>query len=479
MALKANKDVLDFDGLLSAVRHRAQFIAAEAEGIPVGSFVSVLADRSVDSAVNILACLAGRIPFGLINPESPAERQRLLHEKLGGFPLVLGSSQHTQGDFHFDGARLLRPRLSFSEASWPNSERDGSNPGLVLFTSGSTGIPKGAVWSFDTIATRVDMAATRMSLVDGEARIPNLNPLYWVSGLNTLNLTMFGASVKFIDPMILQPSEIVQQIAEFSPTQITLGPHMARIVADAVAGRGLLFPDLVKVATGGDVGRFEFFQGLREAVRPQTELAHFFGSTEAAQSFAYSTTFGTMPRSGQIPLGAICDPETLHLEPFDGERFAIWRSGPILSEYVRDDALNTAHFDVDQNGVRWWKSEDLVRYQGDNQWIFDCRLTDLREAPETTTSSAVIQELLADHPKIAASLVLWNNSEGRESFVAHIEPLPDGLLSEEEVRTHLEAGVPHGAIIGQFVFHHRLPSNERGKVDRIALNKQLTTVKEG
>ena len=459
---------LTFLELATSVRYRCRELSIKSQGLPAGNFIAVLADRTVDTVVTMLACLAGKIPFGLVNPHASASRQLLLWEKLGKFPLVIASSDYVDSEGVFPEAGLFRPVLSFSETPWKTCTENGSQQALCLFTSGSTGEPKGAIWSYDTVLYRLGLAANRITLVNGEARIPNLNPLYWVTGFNAATMAMFGATVTLIDPLENDISTLVLEIAQSDPTQITLGPHMAKSVSAEVAGKGLVFPNIARVYTGGDICRFEYFAGLRGAVCPETELVHLYGSTEAPEAFPFTTTFDQMPTHGQIPLRGASDCQHFRLEPFAHDRFVLWRSGWILSEYLDDPSLNESCFRTDAQGVRWWISEDVFRQSG-NHLIFDSRTGDWCEVGGEMVSFAAIQECVNRHPNVQQAVVVRHSCGTENALGIHVEKRPHTLVSLESLQAFMKPFFPANLTIAEVIVHASLPTSERGKIDREAL----------
>ena len=470
IAVEDGETVLTFSELLQAVKTRTKYVTSVAQDFRDETFLPVLVDKSVDSVVNIFACLAGMVPFGIVDSNAPLPRLKALHKLLGNSPCVLANPRLPKSEISAAVA-YHKPSLDFADCQWASLDAADTDPGLVLTTSGSTGTPKGVVWSHRIVVERMAVAASRIHWVDGQARTPVLNPLHFVGGLTLVAMAMYGVKLTLLDTSTLSPSHLLKTLVELNPTQMVLTPQMARVLSALVSSDDLLFPDLVKISTGADVGRFEYFHGLRRSVAPTVILNQIFGSSEAAQSFTFSVPMGEIPREGLIPLGQLRDADDIHLEPVDDERFELWRTGNILSKYLRNDELNDKHFYTDGSGVRWWKSSDVIRKTPDGEWFFDSRLDDTVKIRGMFASPSEANALLQSHPAVSASVVMSEERAGVTRFVAHVEKLPHVTLSSAELRKYLERALPDHLVPARIVVHDNLPINERGKVDRAALRE--------
>lgn len=467
-ALSDDHDRLTFSELLVAVKSRSAVLLNAWGTPPAWTFVPLLVDKSVESMVSVFACMAARIPFALIDPKVPPARFRIQWEMLGRPHIAVASPRATITP-GFPGLTTLRPSIDTDVTEWASLPSAAGDPALVLLTSGSTGAPKGVVWSFSTSDARLEIGRTRLAGREGEVRIPVLSPLHFVAGLNSAVLCLFGASVRLVDPSAVTPKQLLATLTEHRPTQFAVTPHLARVLSAVVESHRAKLPDLRQISTGADTARFEDFRGLRQAVPASTKLVNLLGASEATQSFRYEVLLHDAPEAGQIPLGSLDSPALTRLVPVDDVRYELWRTGPIILCYLRDDQLNARHFHTDEEGVRWWKSGDIVRKSADDLWMFDSRIDDTVKIRGMLASPSESEAVLNTHPDVVLAVVLADEGTSRTRFVAHIQRRPQSSVTPHHLREFLAYHLADHLIPQKFVLHDVLPTTNRDKVDRRTL----------
>lgn len=156
-------------------RARRHLGALAAEGVGPGATVAVWADGSVESAVALVAHALGGVVSVPLNPAMGA--RELGHVLADAGPArVVGRAP--------PGAELPVPSLALGDgppAAWP-SARDPKAPALLLYTSGTTGAPKGAVLTHGNLAANLDALARAWDWTADDALVHAL-PLFHVHGL--------------------------------------------------------------------------------------------------------------------------------------------------------------------------------------------------------------------------------------------------------------------------------------------------------
>lgn len=470
LALSDNEQSLSFAELLEHVKCAANLLNDVRSGLPHGSFLPILVDRTVESAVSVLAAFASGIPFAPLDASSTPTRLLYLWDLLGRPGIAVGGSK-----VFAESVRVIN--LTFpggTSGAWGGStsqSAEGTEDGLVITTSGSTGRPKGVVWSQATTVERLRYAWKRFDLTVDRHRIPSFAPLHFVGGLTAMAMVLFGASVHLLDPNRYSPREFLEKLERIDPTQVLLTPHMARVLSGVVANKREIFPSLEQITTGADLARFEYFQGLKSAVDSSVRLLHIFGSSEAPSSFSYVCELGEIPSRGQIPLGEVVNHAEVHLDPVGDDRFEVWRSGPIATKYLGDPVENDGRFVIGKTGVVWWRSGDVVRRDKGETWFFDSRIGDLVKIRGMLASPSEAQHALQLYPEIRSSVVTVENIGGSVHFVAHVETRPGASLGPGAVRAWLGSRLPAHLVPSHIRFYDKLPLTDRGKVDLMSLRK--------
>jgi D-alanine--poly(phosphoribitol) ligase subunit 1 len=435
----------------------------------------------------LLGCLRLGAPYVFIEPKSPAERTARIIDRTRP-RLVIGevTIPNPHGDSvlleEADGEAWLlsaTPDRSLQEPS----NAVGTDPAYIMFTSGSTGEPKGAVIPHQGVASLVRWARNALGIGPGE-RLTAINPIHFDNSVFDIYCGLLnGAALVPIETgQVSNPASWVRTIRQAEATMMFAVPTLF-LILDQV---GLLTPkSLSSVRTfvfGGEgfpIGRLRsFYQRFDGRAR----LVNVYGPTETSCICASAVVNPEMlqgPDTMFPPLGRMHE-EFSHAildeaggEVRAGEVGELWIGGPCVGlGYYNNPEETGARFRQDPRQSLYrsilYRSGDLVRDEGGQLWFqgrADNQVKIRGHRIELEEVDLVVQSLDGVRRAIAVVIETVDGPGIGLAYAAEGDVLPETV--EAHCRKRL-AGYMRPARIRKL---DDLPRNANGKVDRGAVRK--------
>ncbi|MFL5320782.1 MAG: class I adenylate-forming enzyme family protein [Myxococcaceae bacterium] len=340
---------------------------------------------------------------------------------------------------HLPGSERPDPRTSTTEVDRSLGPADVR---CILFTSGTTGVPKGAELTVGNFAASARASAENLGGDSDQIWLGCL-PLFHVGGIALIaRAAEYGASV------ILQRGfdvdSTLRAIFEQGVTHISLVPTALRRLLETRRS----FPRSLRAALigGGPVDR-QTLLAARNAGIPAVET---YGLTEACSQVA---TESPIDPNGMRPL-----PGT-EIRVIDGE---VQVRGPtVMRGYFRDPAATSAAF-IDG----WLRTGDLGSSGSDGTMVIHSRRTDLIVTGGENVYPAEVEAALSSHDQVRDVAVTgMAHAEWGQTVVAVIV----GTADDRTLALHCRSRLAGFKVPRRFVRAESIPRNANGKVDRIAL----------
>jgi acyl-CoA synthetase (AMP-forming)/AMP-acid ligase II len=183
---------------------------------------------------------------------------------------------------------------------------DSTTPALLTFTSGSTGRPKAAVRSHGFLLAQHRALQQSLGLAPGEMHLTTL-PVFVLANLAS-GATSLLPDADLRRPDAIRPARLAAQIRAHSPSRLSASPALLERLADDCGPRGVVFPSLGTLLTGGGPVFPRLSAKLRR-IAPRAEIVAVYGSTEAepvalcAQGALDTGDRDTMDRGAGLPAG--------------------------------------------------------------------------------------------------------------------------------------------------------------------------------
>ena len=357
----------------------------------------------------------------------------------------------------------------------------------ILFTSGSTGVPKGVTITHRSVRRFLEWAWKYFGIVPSD-RASQHSPLHFdLSTFDIFGTLGAGAELHLIPSGVnLLPHKLAQCLRKARLTQWFSVPAVLNLMAKLDAVLAGDFPELRRVMWCGEVlPTPTLIHWMRRL--PHARFTNLYGPTEATVASSYYT----VPRCpaderDPIPIGNACDGEDLmildaELRPVpDGETGDLYIGGAGLSPgYWEDPEKTRAVFVARPGGTgpedRIYRTGDLGRRGADGLFYFAGRADTQIKSRGYRIELGEIETALAALPGLRESAVVAVQSEGFEGWLiccAYVGARGAGI-QPAGLRQSLSYAVPGYMLPARWLHCEALPRNTNGKVDRPELRRRF------
>ncbi|WP_313645936.1 non-ribosomal peptide synthetase [Pseudomonas sp.] len=445
-----------------------------AEGLAPGACVALLLPRSLALLVAQLAVLKCAAVYVPLDIHAPAERQRFMLEDCQATMLLSHSDIHAEFDLpRLDLDRQPAEHLPARDLPLPAAP---DSAAYVMYTSGTTGAPKGVCVAHRGIARLVlNNGYADLNAQDRIAFVSN--PAFDASTLEIWGALLNGGQVRVIDhATLVEPQRFAHALAEQGISVLFLTTALfnqyVQLIPAALASVRILI-------SGGERAEPAAFRALLERA-PNLQLINGYGPTETT-TFAVTCAV-RLPdlAAGQVPIGRpIGNTQVYVLDSFGqltprgvaGELY-IGGDGVALG-YLNRPELSAERFVNDRfsqrPGARLYRTGDLVRWQADGQLEYLGRNDDQVKIRGFRIELGEIAQQLSLCPGIGdVQVSALADGQGPLRLVAWYTR-QDAALDAAALRRFLRGRLPDYMLPTAYVALERMPLTNNGKVDRQAL----------
>ncbi len=354
----------------------------------------------------------------------------------------------------------------------------------VLFTSGSTGQPKGVMLSHAGVLNHLSAKIEALHLSPADTLAQTASQSFVISLWQFLAPLLSGARLLILPtPTVQDPSLLLASLALARVSVLELVPSLLRVLLDLpTMHQGLPLPDLRWLILTGEALPPELVQRLRQRA-PSLHLLNAYGPTEASDDVAHALLSASDEATGRsTPIGRpIANIRLLILDRFGqlappGVPGSLHIAGLGLSRgYLADPAQTAEVFLPDPfsslPGTRLYRTGDLARWRPDGQLEYLGRVDQQVKVRGVRLELGEIESLLRQHPAILnAAARLWEPPDAAPRLLAYLvwrqQPATASL---SEIRLFLQERLPESMLPELFLTLPKLPLNANGKLDRQAL----------
>ena len=447
-------------------------------GVSTDVLVGICVERSLEMLVGLLGILKAGGAYVPLDPEYPTERLSFMLKDtqisilLTQEKLVNKLPNHTACVICLDTNWNI---INQQTQTNPNTSIKAQDLAYVMYTSGSTGQPKGVSIVHQGVV-RLVKQTDYVSISANEVFLQVAPISFDAATFEIWGALLNGAKVVMISrETVLSPQEFVNSLQTEGITTLFL---TTALFNQMVQSEPLAFQSLRLLLFGGEAVDPRKVRQVLELGAPE-QLLHVYGPTE-------NTTFSTWyhvelveQNAETIPIGRpIANTQTyilnsdLQLVPI-GVRGELYVGGAGLArEYLNRPQLTADRFITNPfvHGECLYKTGDQARYLPDGNIEFLSRIDNQVKIRGFRIELGEIEAILSQHEDVQACVVIAReDNPGNKRLVAYIVPQPEQTPTMTALRQFLSEKLPDYMVPSAIVILETLPLTPNGKIDRRAL----------
>ena len=474
-------------------------------GVGPGTRIGIYLDKSLHAIVALWGVLRAGAAYVPLDVASPVKRVARIVENGGlrgiltsssrwpalvsalpAAPAVIGvardSSRPAETAFAFETAEASRAR---PHDAIRGQENDPPRAAYILYTSGSTGQPKGVVLSHRAALSFVRWAAAATQLRAADV-VSSHAPLHFdLSVFDLFASCSAAAAVALVPPELgIFPRNLASWMAE---KRISVWYSVPSLLARLALSGGLERYDwsqLREIIFAGEVFPVAQLRRLRELI-PGARYWNWYGPTETNVCTAYAVDAIAPGQTTPVPIGTGCancrllvlDDEGSECKP--GETGELYVSGPSVMTGYQSMPEETARALVARgegnDRALWYRTGDLVRQDATGLLHLLGRRDGMIKSRGYRIELGEIESVLYQHPGVAeaAAVALPDEESGHVIRVAAVARAGQAL-EETNLRAFCAERLPNYMMPVSIEVRASLPRGSTGKVDRLRLREEFS-----
>jgi len=428
-----------------AARARAIGGHLRARGIGPEDVVAIRADDRIAIVTGMLGAWFAGAAFVVITSELPRERAETM-ERASNVRAVLDAALlGDAGDLPLDAPPAGARRAREEDLAY------------VVFTSGTTGAPKGVLVTHAGIVPMLDAQIAAFDLAHGARALWMLSPLFDASMSDVGTALLSGATIVIVDGA-LAPREFAAKLDALGVTHADLPPALLALLCDDLP------KSLRTIVIGGEACAAR----VVERVARRARLVNVYGPTEATVCTSLHVCRASDRHGARIgtPLAHV----TYRVED---EELLI--AGSCLARgYAALDNETMKRFVV-RDGVRFYRTGDRVRAREDGELEIVGRLDRQVKIAGVRVEPEEIEARLRDDADVIDAAVA---AVGRALHAFVVLREPGAIDALDRVRARLASSVPKWIVPARFTAVRALPRTASGKVSYAELESRVEASRE-
>lgn len=433
--------------------------------------IALLCGRGPEMLASVFGALLANKTYVPLDPSWPLKRMKAIIADVEPEALLFESPFGEQAAA-LDSAVCLDVGQALENAAAPAPAHPVHPDHLayVLYTSGSTGVPKGVMQSHRNVLKHIANYANgiRLGCDDRVTLFPSY--CYDAAIMDIFGALLSGAALVSLDASAMEPEELAAHVQAERLTVLHATPTVFRHLLRG-ADKNVRFESVRAVVLGGEEAGPDIFPLFQERFSPDCVLVNGLGPTECTLALQYYCAASSR-MSGKLPVGTPADGIRLSLVDEDDRPGAlegeIVLGGEQLSlGYWRRPELTSEVFLPDAQGQRAYRTGDLGRLLPDGDIEYAGRKDLQVKIQGSRVELNEIEAALSEIPGVLSCVIIVKEQGEDKQLLAYFTSSRE--FAGDEMRNSLAAVLPRYMLPARFIRIPEMPMLPNGKIARHAL----------
>lgn len=444
--------------------------------------IGIIANQDFDTYSVILAALLSGITYVPVEPSHPDDRNNQIIRISGVKVIYCSDYTNLSNEFYTSNKLLFLHNMPVAKGSEEMQLRNTANPAYILFTSGSTGIPKGVPISMINLMAFIENTGKMNLGINPESRFLQVFELTFdLSVFSFLVPLLYGASVFMVGKATFIQMVAIQLIEEQKITHVLTVPSFVNHLK-TLFGK-IKLPSVNYWLFCGEALKAELVNSWQKCI-PEATIYNVYGPTEAT---IFCTSYRCNTSNLKHHHGIVCVGK-----PFEGTQFELFNEDSQITEkettaelcisgsqlttgYLQDPKKNEAAF-VKHGKKTYYRSGDICFKDETGDYFFAGRNDSQVKINGYRVEISELEYHAAKIPGINECVVIVSATEKTEQQQLNLVYTALHKI-DDDILTYLATKIPAYMLPSAIYFTPGIPYNLNGKIDKRALTELINQTK--
>lgn len=432
--------------------------------ITKGDRIGIYCQKSIDVVTCIFGILKSEAAYIPLDVTSPIQRNKIIVENCN-LKILITEKQNIESFKDSFSVIWTYHNLVFLKNNAKEFIKSPDELAYILHTSGSTGIPKGVMYSHTGALAFVNWCLNEFDLSPTD-RFSSHAPFHFdLSIFDIFVCIAKGATLILIDESTgKQPLLLTKKISDFQISVWYSTPTILNLICEYGKTEKYDLSHLKLILFAGEVYPIQQFLKLYQKF-PDITYYNLYGPTETNVCFYYKiNTINNIQQ--QIPIGKVCEHYTAKIYPEASKGELLISGTALMLGYWNEKELTNEKIVIDNSKINWYKTGDIVTIDSENQYQYTGRIDRMiKRNGYRIELDEIEQTLLLDNQIQSCAIISKLNSENSIKIIAYIVSSNESIKSFIYMKNFSIKILPLYMIPDDFIFIDSIPVTSSNKTD--------------